>query len=252
MARYSIEDTTLTNIADAIRSKTGKTDGIVVGEMANEINGIEAGGNDPFEAAEIPSFVYTVDAISGVRYGFALNSNGYYQSQNRGVNSSYAICRVHFTVAKTCNIVFDVINYGESGYDYAIFGNIDVALKLSSSSIEASYYQNFAYSHGADIQKVTYFEVPAGNHYIDVKFIKTNKFNAYGYDCVQFKIQEAQKALIFPQELTDRIVAVAVNEIPAFEHREGYDGVIKYDNNKGLYWDYEPISIVDETSSEES
>ena len=43
MARYSIEDTTLTNIADAIRNKTGNAGYIVVNDMASKISGIETG-----------------------------------------------------------------------------------------------------------------------------------------------------------------------------------------------------------------
>lgn len=42
-----------------------------------------------------------------------------------------------------------------------------------------------------------------------------------------------------------------VNEIPTLEHIEGYNGVLKYDNEKGLYWDYEPALVIDEISSEE-
>lgn len=41
MAKYSIEDTTLTNIADAIRTKTGNSDSIMVQDMASEIAGIK-------------------------------------------------------------------------------------------------------------------------------------------------------------------------------------------------------------------
>ena len=40
MARYSIEDTTLTNIANAIREKTGDANPIKVGDMAGEIMGL--------------------------------------------------------------------------------------------------------------------------------------------------------------------------------------------------------------------
>lgn len=42
MAKYTIEDTTLINIADSIRSKTGSTDGIFVADMASAIDGISA------------------------------------------------------------------------------------------------------------------------------------------------------------------------------------------------------------------
>ena len=44
MIKYSIEDTTLTDIADAIRSKTGETSPIAVPEMAEKIKSIEGGG----------------------------------------------------------------------------------------------------------------------------------------------------------------------------------------------------------------
>lgn len=43
MAEYLIQDTTLTEIADAIRAKTGKTDAIPTTDMASEIAGIQTG-----------------------------------------------------------------------------------------------------------------------------------------------------------------------------------------------------------------
>lgn len=46
MERYTIEGTTLTNIANAIRSKTGSTEPIQVMEMANEIGNINGTGED--------------------------------------------------------------------------------------------------------------------------------------------------------------------------------------------------------------
>lgn len=44
-----------------------------------------------------------------------------------------------------------------------------------------------------------------------------------------------------------------VNSIPAYELREGYNGVLKYGEN-GLYWDYElsETSDEDEISNEEA
>lgn len=44
MADYIVKDTELTSIADAIRSKTGKTDGLTLDQMPGEIEGIETGG----------------------------------------------------------------------------------------------------------------------------------------------------------------------------------------------------------------
>lgn len=44
MSLYSIQDTTLTDIADAIRSKTGKTASMTPAEMVDEIESISGGG----------------------------------------------------------------------------------------------------------------------------------------------------------------------------------------------------------------
>lgn len=142
-------------------------------------------GEDPFDSSP---FTYTVDAISGAQYGFALNANGYYESQNKGKKSSYAICRINLTVTKTCDITFDVINYAESSYDYAIMGNMDVALSLSASA-DSSYKKSFNGLQSADVVHVTYSGVTAGTHYIDIKFIKDGSQDS-NYDSVQFKIQE--------------------------------------------------------------
>ena len=46
MSEYRIQDTTLTGIADAIRSKTGSAAAILVSKMANEIESISTGGGE--------------------------------------------------------------------------------------------------------------------------------------------------------------------------------------------------------------
>lgn len=44
MAEYLIKDTTLSDIADAIRAKDGTTDAIPVSDFASRISAIESGG----------------------------------------------------------------------------------------------------------------------------------------------------------------------------------------------------------------
>lgn len=53
-------------------------------------------------------------------------------------------------------------------------------------------------------------------------------------------------------DTTNENIAVA-NSIPAYEPREGYNGILKYGEN-GLYWDYElsETSDEDEISNEEA
>lgn len=36
-----------------------------------------------------------------------------------------------------------------------------------------------------------------------------------------------------------------VNDIPKFEPKEGYNGVLMYSAEKGIYWDYEEAPIVE-------
>ena len=149
-----------------------------------------------------PPFTYTVNAVSGASYGFAINSDGYYESQNKGVNESYAICRVNLTVTETCNVVFDVINYAESSYDYAVFGNIDSSLALSNSA-DSNAKQNFKGQQSASVVNVTYSNVSVGSHYIDIKFIKDVSQHSNN-DSVQFKIKEQSH---LSQEVVNKILA---------------------------------------------
>jgi hypothetical protein len=73
----------LTAIADAIRGKTGKTDGLTLDQMAAEIAGIEAGGGGgaelvfetEFNLAEVPSSKTTVATITT---GLHIEVNGRY------------------------------------------------------------------------------------------------------------------------------------------------------------------------------
>lgn len=70
MGKVSINELTLTNIGDAIREKTGKTDLIAPGDMPTEIRGIVSGGGEAvIEALEITTNG-TYNAYDGVD-GFA-------------------------------------------------------------------------------------------------------------------------------------------------------------------------------------
>ena len=202
--------TILTAIADRIRSLHGLSGGMSlemmpvyldgcrneVSEQArlldeaiialdDKISGVGNIAQDPFKP--IPFFTYTVDEIDGASYGFDLNDNGYYESQNKGKSNSYAICRVNLVVNNTCDVVFDVINYAEAGYDYAIFGNLDSALVLSSGA-ESEVKQNFKGQNNGSVVNVVYNAVTPGNHFVDIKFIKDFS-NDRNNDSVQFKIQ---------------------------------------------------------------
>lgn len=56
MAKWIIEDTTLTDIADAIRAKDGSTNPIMVAELASAIANIPSGGGENFPKVACGSF----------------------------------------------------------------------------------------------------------------------------------------------------------------------------------------------------
>ena len=130
-------------------------------------------------------------------YGFALNSNNYYESQNKGVSKTCAVTRVHFSLPTTATITFQYINYAEASYDFGVFGNVDTALSTSyyaagsnGATITDSSYKkacNTSSDNTSSVQTLTYSNVSAGDHYIDVKYSKDDASDA-NYDTLQFKV----------------------------------------------------------------
>ena len=136
---------------------------------------------------EIPSATYTVEAIEGAIYGFELNDNDYYESKNKGKNSSYAICKVNIDAPISTTMYVDCINFAEGNYDYGLLSNLDAKLNLNAYADVTNVYHNFKGKQMASVQTVTY-DIPAGEHFIYVKFIKDNGA-AQNNDTLQFKIR---------------------------------------------------------------
>lgn len=130
-------------------------------------------------------------------YGFTLNSStGYYVSNNKGVDKSASVCRVDFYVPVSATITFTYINYAEQGYDFGVFGNIDVALNnnyysagSSGATISDSSYKlacNTSSHNTSTAQTLTY-DMSAGDHSIWVKYSKDDA-SASNNDTLQFKV----------------------------------------------------------------
>ena len=137
---------------------------------------------------------YEIDNVG--TYGFALNSNNYYESQNKGVNQSAAVCRINFSLPVSATITFTFINYAESGYDFGVFGNIDTALNTDyysagsdGATITDSSYKlacNTSTYNTSSTHTLTY-SMSAGDHYIDVKYSKDDA-SAANNDTLQFRV----------------------------------------------------------------
>ena len=135
-----------------------------------------------------PYFVYKeekwyVEAVSGAQYGFALNSSGYYASQNKGVNSSYAICKLVIQNPLGKTVTMKYINYAEANFDYGIVSNLNQTL-TSSTSADSTYLLNCKSSSSSSVQTLN-LGVVDGFYYI--KFIKDSSTHSNN-DNFQFTI----------------------------------------------------------------
>lgn len=138
---------------------------------------------------------YDVENVGS--YGFTLNgSTGYYVSNNKGISKSAAVARVDFHVPVAATITFTYINYAEQGYDFGVFGNIDVALSndyyaagSSGATITDSSYKracNTSTYNSSSAQTLTY-DMSAGDHSIWVKYSKDDASDSNN-DTLQFKV----------------------------------------------------------------
>lgn len=128
---------------------------------------------------------YTVTNVT-TTYGFALNNNNYYESNNKAHANSAAVCRVDFHLPVAATITFSLINYAESTYDYGLLSEIDETLSTSASADSSNVYWSGKNNNSSSVQTVTY-TMSAGDHYIYVKYFK-DSYTDSNNDSLQFKV----------------------------------------------------------------
>ena len=129
---------------------------------------------------------YSVNNVTST-YGFELNGSGYYESNNQGHSSSCALARVSFHLPVSGTITFSLINYAESTYDFGLLSELDEELTTNSSADSNNVYWSGKNHNSSSVQTVTYSNVSAGDHTIDVKYFKDQYTDDYN-DSLQFKI----------------------------------------------------------------
>lgn len=137
------------------------------------------------------SFNYTVEKPSGATYGFSLNANSYYESTNKGVNSSYAMAKLNFTTDGSYKLYLDCINYAETNYDFGILSELDKTLQMSDTVDSTNVKRSFKGSSSTNVQTVDYGAIAQGSHYIYIKFRKDSSVNS-NRDSLQFKVRTEQ------------------------------------------------------------
>lgn len=181
-------------------SDSNPLEGTDVEVRASTVTGIQIKDNGVDVTSQFTQRSETAESYSVVNvgsYGFNLNSStGYYVSNNKGVSKSAAVARVDFHVPVAATITFTYINYAEQGYDFGVFGNIDVALSnnyyaagSSGAAITDSSYKracNTSTYNSSSAQTLTY-DMSAGDHSIWVKYSKDDASDSNN-DTLQFKV----------------------------------------------------------------
>jgi hypothetical protein len=172
---------------DDFTLKITNTEGITVTDNGTDVTSQLVEVQDTAET-------YSIENLGD--YGFELNSSGYYVNNNKGVDKSASVCKVHFHVPVEATITFTYINYSEQGYDFGVFGNIDVPLSTSyyaagssGATITDSSYKlacNTSTHNKSTAQTLTY-TMEAGDHDIYVKYSKDDA-SAGNNDTLQFKV----------------------------------------------------------------
>lgn len=134
--------------------------------------------------------VYSIVSVDGADYGFSLNDDGYYESENKGVDSSYAMCKILLNCNGTDNLYLDCINYAEEGYDYGLLSHVDGTLTLNNNE-NSDVFHSFKYGSQQDIQTINYGVLSKGEHHIYIKYIKDGSA-ADNNDSLQFKVRFEQ------------------------------------------------------------
>lgn len=131
-----------------------------------------------------PLVSYSVENISD--YGFELNDAGYYESTNKGIDASFAMCKVTFVMGFQGDLEFELINFAESAFDYGVFSNIGQVLDFDNQQ-GYEFYQSYNNIQSPDPTTLVYHDVPAGENFITIKFVKDGSAGV-GNDSLQFKV----------------------------------------------------------------
>ena len=137
---------------------------------------------------ELSNAYQITEKVSAATYGFELNDNGYYESTNKGIGNTAAVCRVNFDCSIPYEVTIQYINYAESpNYDYGIFGNIDSALGTTYNADSNTFKTCSAAADNSANPQTLVYTIPAGSHFIDIKYRKDQRTDSYN-DSLQWKI----------------------------------------------------------------
>ena len=140
----------------------------------------------------LPESTWKVNTVTNAPYAFTLNDDGYYESANKGINSSYAMAKIVIKNVKGKKVYIDCINSGESNTDFGILSEVNKELLLNNTIDTANVKKSFKGLSSTEIQTVEYDDAittgASETCSIYVKFRKDGNGSA-GNDSLQFKVR---------------------------------------------------------------
>ena len=121
------------------------------------------------------------------QYGFYLNNDNYYESNNKGIPNSYALCTINIQSINDCILYIDCINNSENENDFGIISDIDSVLNKNYLVDKDNVKENFKDKSPNDIFTIGYL-LPAGSHFIQIKYRKNESIDL-NEDSFKFKLR---------------------------------------------------------------
>ena len=171
-----------------------------------------------------------VDSGGLGNYGFALNADGYYESQNKGNDdtgeghNSYALVHVSISSPQVgWVIVVTLINQGESTYDYGVFGQLGGSLSYDNVA-GGDVYKSYSGLQSPNEQTLEYYITEEYASYsiigFDVKYLKDGSVNGE-VDSLQFKVSIYETRYDYSSYSTNLVSGSAIGTMPT-PVRDGY------------------------------
>ena len=120
-------------------------------------------------------------------YEFVLRDDGYYESTNKGINSSYSLAKVYFTT-NTGKLYVDCMGQGETNCDFGIVSNLDCTLQSNTNADSGVAVKKSFVGYGTYNMTLEYDVDDTEEHFIYLKYRKDGSVHT-GSDNFKFRIR---------------------------------------------------------------
>ena len=153
-----------------------------------------------------------VETMPGTEYGFSLNDDGYYASDNTGIDSSYAHSKfvINNPSDKTVRVEVNYRTSSEKGCDYGALSILDAAM----ADNDWDFYDNVLKEFSEENNTWSYvtYDVPTGEHFFTAKYVKDMGYEE-GEDSFWVALGDTVGVLTESKVATEQYVSDAIDNI---------------------------------------